>query len=108
MGIKTEILTGSNSGQLKTEIMFFVASARSRGAELFRIKIKPLFDEDREARRQDSVARILRTLKQRGVIQLFVHSSKFDSSSTEIEYLKNKYPNITKIENDGFFFLVKP
>ena len=107
MSIKTEILTGRDCGQMKTEIMFFIASARSCGAELFKIRIKPVFNEERELRRIESAARILRNLKQRGSVQLFASSADFDTSLTEIEYLKNKYPGVTETKNEGVFFIVK-
>jgi len=107
MSVKTEILTGRDSGQMKTEIMFFIASAKSCKAELFKIWIQPVFNGDRELRRIESAARILRNLKQRGSIQLFASSVDFDTALTEVEYLKNKFPNITEITNDGTFFVVK-
>ena len=107
MSIKTEILTGRDSGQMKTEIMFFIAAAKSVGRELFKLEVNPVFSEEREVRRVESIARILRNLKQRGIIQLFASSSDFNTSITEIEYLRNKYPNITEIEEDGMFFVVK-
>lgn len=107
MNIRSQTLTGRYQRELKTEIMFFTASAKSLNEELFILDVKPVFLDERDVRRTESVARILKDMKRRGIIQFFADSADFDSSLTEIEYLKNKYPGITKIERDGTFFVVK-
>ena len=107
MAIKTNFLTGLGSEQLKTEIIFFIVAARSAGEELLKIQAKPIDDEKEEARIIATVARILKKLKQQGKIQLFASSLDFDSSATEIEYLKNKYPDEIELGGEGRFFIVK-
>ena len=107
MEIRYQTVTGKYQRELKTEIMFFIASSKALGEELFILKIKPAFLDERDARRTDSVSRILKDLKRRGIIQFFAVSSDFGSPLTEIEYLKNKYPDITEIKSDESFFVVK-
>ena len=107
MNIRSQTVTGKYQRELKTEIMFFIASAKALNEELFILEIKPALLDARDARRTDSVARILKELKRKGIIQFFADSSDFDSSLTEIEYLNNKYPGITEIRRDGIFFVVK-
>ena len=107
MDIRTQTVTGKHLRELKTEILFSVASARALNAEIFILEIKPAFSDDRESRRKETVGRILKELKKRGSIQFFAGSGDFDSPLTEIEYLKNKYPSIFEIDRGEFFFAVK-
>ena len=87
--------------------MFLVASSKALNNEILALDIKPTSSEESDLRRFESVARVLRDLKRKGIIQLFASSSDVDSSLTEIEYLKNKYPDIIAIKGDGIFFAVK-
>lgn len=99
MNLATNILTGTNSGLLKTEIMFFIAEAKATGHDLIKLKA--------EEKQLDTVSKILRSIKKEGTIQLFVFSDSFDDKTTEIEYLQNKYPDIYEIDSDKPFFLIK-
>ena len=107
MIIRSETVTGKTLKELTTEIMFFVASSKALKNEIFVLDIKPTPSEESNLRRAELVARVLKDLKRRGMIQFFAASSDFDSTLTEIEYLKNKYPNIIEIKHDGIFFAVK-
>ena len=107
MNIRTQTVTGKYLRELKTEILFSVASAKALNSEIFILEIKPAFLDERDFRRNETVGRILKDLKKRGTIQFFASSSDFESPLTEIEYLKNKYPSIFEINRDNFFFAVK-
>lgn len=107
MSIKTEVLTGRDYGQLKTEIIFFVACARSVGAELIKLEMKADYAEQEVARMMQWASKILKSLKRVGSIQLFVCPKDFLDASTETEYLRNKYPCVTEIGESGECFIVK-
>lgn len=106
MNIITNELSGQNAELLKTEILFFIASAKSNEREIICLTIKNVFNDEREKKRIETVNRILRSLKRRNVIQFFVISSEIDEHTTETEYLKNKYPNIA-LQSDGLFYILK-
>lgn len=99
MKLFSNTLTGSNSNLLKTEIMFFIASAKATEADLVK-----LYAEENKI---NTVTRILRSAKHDGIIQLFVYSSDLDKKTTEVEYLKNKYPDINEISPSESFFVLK-
>ncbi len=107
MNIRSQTVTGKSLRELTTEIMFFVASSRAVNEEIFVLDIKPASLGELDLRRFESVARILKDLKRKGIIQFFASSRDFDSSLTEIEYLKNKYPDIIETKRDGMFYAVK-
>ena len=107
MDIKTYILMGKSSEELKTEIMFFIACARSSNEDLIKFDVKRLFDYEREERRQNAIIKQLKALKRQGTIQLFAGSDDFNTPTTEIEYLSNKYPSIDKISGEKSFFIIK-
>ena len=108
MNITTNELTGKNSELLTTEIKFFISAAKSLGKDLIRLNIKRLGNDEAEARRINTINRILKTVKRRGLIQLFIISTEIDGATTETEYLKNKYPDITSyISGDEVFYILK-
>lgn len=107
MSIKTEVLTGRDYGQLKTEIIFFVASAKSVGTELIKLEMKADSSEDAVMRRMQWASKILKSLKRGGGIQLFVSSKDFLDASTETEYLQNKYPCVAEVGENEECFIVK-
>ena len=85
--------TATVSSAIETEIMFSVASARAQGMEILKIDFSAN-DGDGVA---STVAKQLRALKKEGRIQLFVSTDAIHGSSTEAQYLVNKYPNIADI-----------
>lgn len=107
MNILTNELTGRTRNLLLTEIMFLVASARSMGADLIKLKIKREEGEPVSEKELAEITRILRSLKRCKMIQLFVSSDEFENNTTEIEYLLNKYPALPKELNDSFCFVIK-
>lgn len=106
MNIITNELSGQNAELLTTEILFFIASAKSNKNEIIRLNIKKILTDEREKKRIEAINRILRSLKRRKVIQFFVISSEITEHTTETEYLKNKYPDIA-LQSDGLFYILK-
>lgn len=105
MEIQISELTGKNAGELVTEIRFFVAAAKSTGKDFVKLFMSGEFVAS--ASKLASISRILKTLKREGSVQLFVFSADFATASTEIAYLKNKYPEIL-VESEGReFYLLK-
>ena len=96
--------TASASSTLETEIMFAVASARAQGIEFLKIDISA----DKESGMKTAVAKHLRQLKKQGRIQLFVEVRDLHGTSTEAQYLTNKYPEATDVfGNDESSVIVK-
>ena len=86
--------SASVSSVLETEVMFSVASARAQGIEFLKIDTK-------ESGVKNAVAKVLRQLKKQGRIQLFVDASELRGSSTEAQYLINKYPDAIDVFENG-------
>ena len=108
MNIVNNEITGKNAELITTEIMFFVTSAKSLGHDLIKLKIKSIENEERDAKRFIMINKILRSIKKRGLIQLSVASTDFENPSTEVDYLRNKYPDLKSLfqnDNDVFFVL---
>ena len=99
MNLTTNLLTGANSDLIKTEIMFFIAEAKATGRDLIKLEA--------EEKQRNTVAKILRTAKKEGIIQLFIFSDALEEKTTEVAYLQNKYPDIQKINTKEPFFLLK-
>ena len=96
--------TASASSTLETEIMFAVASARAQGIEFLKIDISA----DKESGMKSAVAKHLRQLKKQGRIQLFVDVRDLHGTSTEAQYLINKYPEAPEtLGNDETSVIVK-
>ena len=100
MKITVNEITGITCEQIKTELLFFIASAKARGFELLRLNIPMVSDEKKEQSRHNSLKRLLATAQRQGIIELYILCEELSGSSTEAEYLKNKYPSITD-EMDG-------
>lgn len=99
MNLVTNVVTGTNQSLIKNEILFFVAVAKATGKDLIMLEATE--------KQLDIVAKILRFTKREGIIQLFIFSDSLNDKTTEVEYLKNKYPTIGEIRSDRKFFLLK-
>ena len=99
MNLVTYTVTGTTRELIKTEIMFFIASAKATGQDLIKLEL--------EEKQFDTVTRILRSAKRGRMIQLFILSDSLEDKTTEVEYLKNKYPNIERINAEKPFCLLK-
>ena len=109
MELKNVELLIKNPPDVLTEITYEVASARADGIELMCFTIKVDDAEELSDRRVSSaVTKVLKGLKEKGLIQFFATPSDFKRGSTEASFLINKYPtffdNLPR-ECDGFDFV---
>ena len=86
--------TAAASAVLETEIMFSVASARAQGIDFLKIDTKA-------GGVKNAAEKLLRQLKKQGRIQLFVDAGELRGSSTEAQYLINKYPDALDVFENG-------
>lgn len=111
MQYKTINLKGREPGELTTEVMFEIASARADGEELVKFNIP-----SEEAlgsfykKNLNELKRTFKKMKTAGQIQLFAMKSSFVESSTEAIFLMNKYPTVfedSDFLNEDGYILVK-
>ena len=94
MRLITKQLNYSKLSEMKTEVLFEVASARAAGYAVVRFDV-PRDDEPKCIERSLAfLARILRAMKKRGAIQFFVTEDGFMRSTTEARFLLNMYPEV--------------
>ena len=74
----------------ETEILYSIASARATGADFVGLNIA---GENTEKIKM-TAAKILRSAKKQEKILLFESSANLSSTSTEAQYLNNKYPEL--------------
>ncbi len=85
---------------LRTEILYAVASAKTKGNELILLSPKNALPK--------TVVSELKKIKKSGKIDLFVSFSDFEEESTESRYILNKYPGLSLPEQrDNRLFLIK-
>ena len=90
-------LKSENIDSMTTEIMFEVAGARADGNELIRLNIN-----NDEAKLYDGAIKLLKNMKQKGLIQFFATEKSFSNGSTEASFLINKYQDsISLSDNEG-------
>ena len=90
-------LKAENIDSMTTEIMFEVAGARADGNELIRLNIN-----NDEAKLYDGAIKLLKNMKQKGLIQFFATEKSFSYGSTEAIFLMNKYQdNISLTDNES-------
>ena len=107
MNIITNELTGKTKDLLVTEILFFIVSAKSMNKDLIKLKTNVTAESTELEKRLTPIRSILKSAKRRKLIQLFVASTEFESQTTEIEYLQNKYPHLKKEEEKNVYFIIK-
>jgi len=107
MELITWELTGKSVNEMTTEIRFFIATASVKRVDVFKLKIKKVFSDEREAKRFASIKRILQTVKRDGLIQLYIHSDELSGNTTEAAYITNKYPDMCVSDEDNNGFIVK-
>ena len=98
-------LNGIEKNELASRLMFDVATARNSNFSLLKFII---IKQDNE-KIQKAITSALRALKKKGKITFFVSSLDFSKSSTETEYLFNKYPELTneKKDDESISYFVK-
>lgn len=82
---------------LETEIMFSIASARAQKIDFVQLELS----DDNEQKIKVNAVKLLKLLKKQGRIQLFIDSDELRGSSTEAQYLANKYPDAYDAFNNG-------
>lgn len=93
---------------LKTEVRFIIASASVDQVELLAIELPQIEEEVESKRLRAALARMLSSLKREGRITFYVIAETLSHSSTEAEFLVNKYgEHIAAIESTERVFLVK-
>ena len=107
MNIVTNELTAHTHNLILTEIMFFVVSAKTVKSDLIRLKIKREQDASISEKAFTETVKILKSLKRRKLIQLFVTPADFETRSTETAYLLNKYPTLPEEFGDDTQFIIK-
>lgn len=98
-----------NYTALLTEIMFTVASERAVGTELIRLEIPSPKDKN-DTKAYPAVTRILKSVKKKGIIQLYVPKEDLPEATTEAEYMMNKYESIISDDpcsEDGRYIYIK-
>lgn len=84
-------LTSGSQNDLRTELLFNIASERASGVQLLRLQIDT---EENRDKMFSCLMRMLRSLKSSGAVQLYANGVSFESGSREAEYLINKYSDI--------------
>ena len=93
-------LREKNYTALQTEILFNIASERAIGADLVRFDM-PISENKEDVKAYSSALRIFKSIKKKGIIQLFVDREALESSTTEAEYLLNKYYDYISLSDNG-------
>ncbi len=92
MKYKEILLRSKSIDKIKTEIMYEVASAHIAGIELVRFTISKSESEAHYKKIFSAMTRVLKAMKAEGAIQFFATPALLEYSSTEAEFLLNKYP----------------
>ncbi len=107
MKITVNEITGKTYEQMNTELLFFIASAKTRGFELIRLEVSPVGDEKREEVRSRSLSKLLAKAKRSGFLELYILTENLTGNSTEAEYLRNKYPEIVNQDDGNASYIIK-
>ena len=86
---------------LETEIMFNIASERAAGAELIMFEFLKSGDEKNDKKLSGTAVRLLKKMKSERKIQFYADEDSFRRSSTEAEFLYNKYPMLFEIREES-------
>ena len=97
-------LSGTCYAELNTEIRFVVADARSSGVELLRLELP---EDGGSSRLSNCATRVLRAMMRSGLVEFFVPGAELATSSTEAEFLKNKYGALLNSTEDHYSLYTK-
>lgn len=86
----TSNLNGIDKNELTSRLLFDIATARNSGYPL----AKFILNNEKGENLQKALLKALRAIKKKGKITFFVSSLDFPASSTEVEYLFNKFPEL--------------
>ena len=81
----------------ETEILYSIASARASGADFVGLNIKA----ENAEKIKSTATKVLRAAKKQEKIQLFASSLDLTTTTTEAQYLNNKYPDLANSCIDG-------
>ena len=106
MNIAAHRLSSKEFGHLSTEISFNIASWRALGVEILQIKAP---DGEPDEITVSRITRILRSLKKKEFIKLFVTREEFENESAAAEYLLNKHPQLSDVlkSDTEEYFIIK-
>ena len=83
-------LTTHIAATVQTEILYSIASARASGADFVGLNIAGESAEKIKL----AATKVLRAAKKQEKIQLFASSEELATTTTEAQYLNNKYPDL--------------
>ena len=105
MSYKEINLRSNGTDTVATEIMYEIAAARADGVELIRFNISIGEDTEESSEMKkivSSATRLLKNMKQKGLIQFFATEKSFSNGSTEASFLMNKYSDSISLgDNKG-------
>ena len=102
----TFILKNTLPDSIATEVMFYIASERTRNADIVKFCASQDIEEEKRAKILASAKKVLRGMKKQGRIQFFACLEDFTQSTTEAQYLKNKYPDAEFFDPDEADFIL--
>ena len=98
------VIVGKDKGEIETEVMYAVATARSLSEELLVLNCGEYDSYDRT---KMLALKTLKNMKKQGKVQLFVGAADVNGASTEVKYLENKYPKFTSMLDEADIALIK-
>ena len=96
-------LTSKNKELLNNEILFALTSAKALNSDLVRLN----FPHNASDTCIANIARLLRTAKRNGYLQLYISPADIENNSTEAEYVRNKHPELLLLDRAEKCFLVR-
>lgn len=94
--------------QLITELNYEIATARVDNIELLRMTLVDRSEGDSFSKLKNNVKNYLKKIKQEGRIQFFATEEAIMSQTTEVDFLRNKYPDVDLIaaeEGSGEYYI---
>ncbi len=98
-------LDGTCRAELDTEVKFNIAGARAEKIELVRLDLPLTEDERNNSRLLCCLIKVLRTMMRNGTIQFYVTDDGFSASTTEAEFLDNKYHGLIVPSNSEYKYI---
>ncbi len=92
MDFKRMGLASSDAEDFITALKFEVATARCERVQILRVDLCESAGDEEAGKFFAYVSKVLRSMKQKGIIQFFASPESFRRHSTEAVFLLNKYP----------------
>jgi hypothetical protein len=90
-----------------TELNYYIASARADKADLVSFVYAEGMTEETKAKLMQNVSKSLRRIRAQGRLDFFVSGNDFNESSTEAQYVLNKFPEYMEFyKNTDLMFCV--